>query len=302
MIRLYDFLIRDIFEGGHAVECSPMTQPEALATYKDCEEKLLPLFGINGVDGVDHCALGSFGKKFPEQTSGDIDIAVSCDKIASIGGVSLEGVDEYICKVLDENNIIYNYSKGLRVISVQWKVPDSDKYGQVDIMPTTSLDFSKWMYYSPDFRVAESKYKGLYRNQLIIAILKYIKRDIIKMRGDEIEEYERYSLRLYSGLATTRRSLLGKNGKLVKTETALKDFERHVSSVPDEIVRITFGNDNLTSSQVLTFEDAYKILMSDSFKYKDKREEIIKAFIKALKSSKFPIPSEVEKDWGYLLQ
>ena len=199
------------------------------------------------------------------------------------------------------NKIIYNYSKGLRVISVQWKVPNSDKYGQVDIMPTTSLDFSKWMYYSPDFRVAESKYKGLYRNQLIIAILKYIKRDIIKMRGDEIEEYERYSLRLYSGLATTRRSLLGKNGKLVKTETALKDFERHVSNVPDEIVRITFGNDNLTSSQVLTFEDAYKILMSDNFKYKDKREEIIKAFIKALKSSKFPIPSEVEKDWGYLL-
>lgn len=298
MKSLTEFIKESLInEGGHAVSGTPMTQVQAREVYNDVAEFLKTL-GLTE-EGVDFCALGSFGKKFDDQTSGDIDIAISVDKIASENHLALDEVEQYICDVLDRFNINYVCNTGIHVISLSWPFPsDKSLFGQVDLMPTTSMDFSKWMYYSPDFRSAESKYKGLYRNQLIMAILKFADRKVLsKTEQGDIIEYERYALRLNSGLARTRRSFMGKKGGLIKTEKALKEFERHVTNVPDEIVKIAFG-ENTMASQVMTFEAAYEKFMSNDFPWASERKKIIDSFVHELTSNKFPIPMEVSKDWN----
>ena len=272
MKSLFEYIFENyITEGGHAVNGTPMTQPQARAVYKDVSEKFLPKLGLSA-DGADFCALGSFGKKADEQTSGDIDIAVSVDVIATKNNVSVEEVEQFIVDTCESEKLVYTYGKGIHVISISWPIPDTENYGQVDIMPTTSMDFSKWMYYAPDLRVAESKYKGLYRNQLIMAILKFADQKVLsKTEQNEVIEYERYALRLNSGLARTRRSFMGKKGGLIKTEHALKEFEKQVTNVPDEIVSIAFG-DGVTAKHVMTFEQAYELFMAPSFPWKDIRE------------------------------
>ena len=300
MKPLFEYLFESfITEGGHAVNGSPMTQPQARAVYKDVDEKFLSKLGLIE-DGVDHCALGSFGKKADDQTSGDIDIAVSIDVIATNNNISVEDVEQFIIDKCEEEGLNYTFGKGIHVISISWPIPGTDIYGQVDIMPSSSLDFSKWMYYAPDFRVAESKYKGLYRNQLIMNILKYADQTVLSRTDkDEVIEYERYALRLNSGLARTRRSFMGKKGGLIKTEHALKEYEKQVTNVPDEIVKIAFG-DGVSASHVMTFEQAYELFMSRNFPWKDQREKIITSFLKEIVGIA-PIPVELTVDWSELV-
>lgn len=300
MKSLFEYIFENyITEGGHAVNGTPMTQPQAKAVYKDVDEKFLSKLGLKE-DGVDHCALGSFGKKADEQTSGDIDIAVSIDVIATNNNIAVDEVEQFIVDKCEEEKLKYTFGKGIHVISLSWPIPGTDNYGQVDIMPSASLDFSKWMYYAPDFRVAESKYKGLYRNQLIMNILKYADQKVLsKTDKDEVIEYERYALRLNSGLARTRRSFMGKKGGLVKSEHALKEYEKQVTNVPDEIVKIAFG-DGVTAKHVMTFEQAYELFMSPNFPWKDQREKIITGFLKEIVGIA-PIPVELTVDWKNLI-
>lgn len=300
MKSLFEYIFENyITEGGHAVSGTPMTQPQARAVYNDVSKKFLPKLGLSE-DGVDFCALGSFGKKADEQTSGDIDIAVSIDVIATKNNISVEEVEQFIQDKCNEEKIDYVYGKGIHVISLSWPIPDTENYGQVDIMPTTSMDFSKWMYYAPDFRVAESKYKGLYRNQLIMSILKWADQKVLsKNEKDEVIEYERYALRLNSGLARTRRSFMGKKGELVKTEHALKEYEKQVTNVPDEIVKIAFG-DNVAAKDVMTFEQAYELFMSPTFPWKENREKVVKSLLKEIVGIA-PIPVELTVDWEALI-
>jgi hypothetical protein len=156
------------------------------------------------------------------------------------------------------------------------------------------------MYHSPDFTKAESKYKGLYRNQLIMAIIKHADRKILsKNEKDEVMEYERYALRLNSGLAKTTRSHVGKRGRL-KNPVAIKELEKQVTNVPEEIVEFTFGK-GVSKKKTMTFEDTYKLFMSKSFPWKEEREKIMESFIDEMIKNKFPIPSEVYDDWKELV-
>lgn len=301
MKSLTEYLVENLLltEGGKAVSGTPMTQPQTKAVYKDVEKNFLPKLGLTA-DGVDHCVLGSFGKKHDEQTSGDIDIAVSLDVVAAHLGVSLEDVEKAIVEICDKEDIYYKWGKGIHVISMSWPIPGTDDlYGQVDIMPTHSLDFSKWMYYSPDFRIAESKYKGLYRNQLIMAIARMAYKNVLKTTDEgDIVEYDTYVMRLHKGLSKVTKSFQGKRG-LKKNETTLKDSENLISNTPEWIVKYLLGED-VSVDQSMTFENVYKIFMSDSFPHKDKRDIIIKKFLDEIVGT-FPIPSEVSDDWSQYL-
>lgn len=296
MKSLTSFLIEHtcINEGGHAVQCRPMTQIEAKMVYDTFVAHVLPLLKLEH-ENEEFCALGSWGKKFDDQTSGDIDVAVSVDVIAARNGLSLDQVEQFIIDVIETQNLQYKYSKGIHVISVQYPIPNTSDFGQVDIMPSTSLDFSKWMYYSPDFRKAESKYKGLYRNQLLMKILSLAKRVITKKTdADETLEYETLVLSMETGLQQKTKSYAGKRG-LLKHAKTLDNSQKFITNNPDEIVHYAFG-DKYDASDILTFEKTYKIFMSNDFIYKNLREDIIRAFIDEL-NGVFPIPSEVTRDF-----
>jgi len=132
-------------------------------------------------------------------------------------------------------------------------------------------------------------------------ILKYADQKVLrKTDNDEVIEYERYALRLHQGLARTRRSFEGKRGGLIKTEHALKEYERLVTNVPDEIVKIAFG-DRVKANEVMTFEQAYKLFMSSDFPWKNNREKIIQGLLKEIKGVA-PVPSEVADDWSELIE
>ena len=289
-----------IIEGGNAVNGTPMTQTQAKAVFDDVVNKLLPKLGLFE-KGTDYDALGSFGKKYENQTSGDIDIAVSTEAIASHFGIPLDEVEDKIISVCEEENLQYNYGKGIHVISIAWLIPGTEMYGQVDLMPSDNMEYSKWMYHSPDFTKAESKYKGLFRNQLIMAIIKHADQKVLsKNEQDEVMEYERYALRLNSGIARTVRSHIGKKGRL-KNPKAIKELERHITNVPKEIVELAFGEGTKVKN-TMTFEDCYKLFMKDSFPWKDQRDNIVTSFVKEIFSAKVPVPSEMYDDFEELIK
>ena len=289
-----------IIEGGNAVNGTPMTQTQAKAVFDDVVNKLLPKLGLFE-NGTDYDALGSFGKKYENQTSGDIDIAVSTETIASHFGIPLDEVEDKIISVCEEENLQYNYGKGIHVISIAWLIPGTKMYGQVDLMPSDNMEYSKWMYHSPDFTKAESKYKGLFRNQLIMAIIKYADQKVLsKNEQDEVMEYERYALRLNSGIARTVRSHVGKKGRL-KNPKAIKELERHITNVPKEIVELAFGK-GTSVKNTMTFEDCYKLFMKDSFPWKDQRDNIVTSFVKEIFGAKVAVPSEMYDDFEELIK
>lgn len=302
MKTLTQFILESLInEGGKAVKGSPMTQKQAKAVFDDVVSKFFPQFGLTEKD-TDYAALGSFGKKHPDQTSGDIDIAVSLERIAGHLGISIDEVENAIMEICDKQNIFYKFGKGIHVISMSWPIPGEDElYGQVDIMPSYNMEYSKWMYHSPDFTKAESKYKGLYRNQLIMAIIKHADQKVLtKNEKDEVMEFERYALRLNSGIARTTRSYAGKRGRK-KNPTAIKELEKHVTNVPQEIVDIAFG-EGTDKKLTYNFEDVYKLFMGKKFPWVNDREEIMKSFLEEMRAGEFPIPSEVYDDWSDLIE
>ena len=289
-----------INEGGNAVKGTPMTQPQLKEVYADVIKNLLPGLGL-GEAGVDFDAIGSYGKKDPEQTSGDLDIAVSIEKISNFFGTPVQDVEKTIMNYLDERDLYYKHNKGVRVISVSWPIPGTNDYGQVDLMPSFDMGFSRWMYHSPDFRKGESKYKGLFRNQFLMKILNNINQKVLsRNENDEILEFEKYALRMYNGISRIIKTYIGKNGQRNTTCVTKEDFDKFVTRVPEEIVKIAFG-ENTSVKDTMTFESMYKLFMSDSFVHKDNREEILTEFIEEMLNNNFIIPTEIHDDWQDLI-
>lgn len=296
MKSLTQYIVESLItEGGKAVEGTPMTQSQCKAVYNDVAEKFLSKLGLDK-DGTTYAALGSFGKKHEDQTSGDIDIAISIETVAGYLGIPTTEVEQYICDLCEKENITYKYGKGIHVISIAWPIPGTDNYGQVDLMPTDNMEYSKWMYHSPDFTKAESKYKGLYRNQLIMKIIKNVDQKVLsKNDKDEVMEYERYALRMNSGIARTVRSHIGKRGRL-KNPIAIKELEKHITNVPEDIIKLAFG-EGINKKDTMTFESCYKMFMNKKFPWANEREKIMEEFIDEIIKTKVPIPEEVYNDW-----
>ena len=150
-----------INEGGKAVNGTPMTQPQVKAVYQDVIKKILePKLGLTE-EGVDYAPLGTFGKKKEDQTSGDLDIAISIERIAGYLGISVDMVGQAVQDILAETGVDFVFNPGTLVTSFAWPIPGTDKFGQVDFMPSDNMDYSKWMYHSPDFTTSSSNSSSL---------------------------------------------------------------------------------------------------------------------------------------------
>jgi hypothetical protein len=294
-------LPESINEGGNAVdEARPMTQEETKTTYAWLVKNVYPLLGI--IDGSDAKPIGSFGKKKADQTSGDIDIAVAVDRIAGINGISVESVLEFVKEKLDKAGYPGEISKGFNQVS--FGVPiggDSNAgIGQIDFMFTDSLTWSEFMYHSPDFTAAESKYKGLYRNILLMKIISNSKRAATKLTdAGEVEEYESYVVRLNQGVVKVTKSYAGKKG-LLKNPKLLKDQDQFISNTPEEVTRIAFG-EGIEPSDIMTFENIWMRFTDPKFIHRDKFDSILKEFIQQIKITHVPIPTEVEEEYPNMI-
>jgi len=294
-----------IIEGGNAIEESrPLEQYEIDGTYDFVVKKIFSLLGL--VDGESAKPIGSYKKKLPNQTSGDIDIACHVETMAGFAGISVDFVEilNWMDSTLKKAGFQTVVSFGFKQISIGTPIEGKTKNGiaQVDLMLTEDMEWSTFMYHSPDFTKAESKYKGMYRNVLLTSIISEgTKKTVKKTDKGEIEEYEHQVIHLEKGLASTRKSLMGKKGLIVKTATILKEFDKFITSTPSEVVKTAFGSE-VAPSNVMTFEDIWRHFIDPKFIHKDKFDAILNRFKIYILSSKVPVPTEVTETYPNLFK
>lgn len=299
MLKYKDFVTSYLNEGGNAVEeARPLQQDEVIATYKWVEKNVFPKLGLDG-EGTDAFPIGSYGKKPQDQTSGDIDIAVSIDKLAGVNGIALEEVLGWLDQKLQSLGYATKAVKGFTQVSFGAPISGSFKNGvaQVDLMLSGNLDWSRFMYHSPNFIESESKYKGMYRNTLLMSIVSESMREITKKTDTgETEEYRSYVIRLEKGIYQVAKTFMGKKGALVKTATLLHDQDKFITSTPEEVVKFAFG-EGVQPSDVMTFENVFSVVNSPKFIHIEKRNEILKRFKDYLLAAKMPMPSEAVESY-----
>lgn len=282
-----------ILESGNSIQdAAPFRQDQVEPTIKWLAANVFPKIGLSGIDD-DAAVIGSAGKKLPDQTSGDIDVAVSADKIASALETSLQNVLFALNDRLKSLGFETKLAPGFNQVSIGAPIGGDRKngVGQVDLMLSTDLDWSRFIYHSPDFRIAESKYKGAYRNLLLMAAIGKSFYEITKTTDKgEVAEYQSYVVRLNQGITQVRKSFEGKKG-LVKTAQLLKDYDKSITNEPQGVVDLLF-NGGHKPSDISTYEGLKSLIDSSDFKYPGKRSEVYKDFMQKLEDSKLPLPAE----------
>lgn len=166
---------------------------------------------------MNSCFIGSFGHA---EYSSDVDI-LYLGSMEDLGNIPFE----------------HNFYKGFNQLCIAF--PINDKIIQVDFMFTTSFGWSKFVYINSP----ESKYKGVFRTMLIMAIVVSRTKQTFD-NGD----YKQVSVRLTSGGWTTVKN---SKGKILSADFLTND--------PLEICKLVGIDYNKTS----TFEEIYDQVKDD---------------------------------------
>ena len=287
-----------IAEGGNAVTgISPINQENSIATVKDIYKKLLPKLGLKEKDVA---MLGSTGKKAPKATSGDIDLALSGPELLKSNKINtFDDIMKLIANAVKSLGLQYSASPGLGIISAAYPIVNNDglqegEKVQLDLMIVDSVELAAWTYFSPSY--LQSELKGLYRNALLMAIAKYMGHKTLKTLPDDSNqpiEWERYFYKLNTGLEFGKQTNLSpKTGNLTKSRRSFD--QKSVTNKPDEIVKRLFGP-KYNAKDILTFEDAYKAIMSSGFPHKSIRKKVFQEAAKVIQNKGYPIPKEIDK-------
>lgn len=283
---------KKLYEGGNAIQDAERisyTEGQQLLDY--IKEEILPALNITEND---ISTIGSFGKKEETETYGDLDIVVLKESILKNNNLETEeDVLLFINSILSDLGFENKIYRGMVQVSAGIPIPGSNKIAQVDFMLSESLEWSKFIYHSPNFKENESKYKGVYRNALLFAIITELNKEVVKYFDDETpEEIEQDIVRMPHGIYRSRKTWRGKRGK-VKTPKTLKEFYKFITIDPQEVVNIVVGPD-YTINDISSFEKLWNIVTSDDYIHKDKFNEILEKFLLNLQSMKLDIPEEVK--------
>ena len=302
MDRIYSYKkFIALFEGGAAIKFSRrIKEREVPGTLESIKEVLFPLIG-DGEIGKDYLVIGSVGKKKGgDETSGDIDLGIDKSFIARKYSTNADGVLEFIYnKLLDELPDKLGFvpdmklMKGINVISIGWPIEGDPNLGivQLDLIPLSDMDWAKFIFYSPDYRKNESKYKSAHRNWLFQAILSSLKEIISEDSDGEIEDYYSYALRLSDGIFKNKKSFKGATKRLKNPKTVSGSTE-FITRDPQEFIEMILGK-GFNENDVKTFEDVWSIVSSPDFIHSDKMESIKEDLIRYLKNGGYEIPMEV---------
>jgi hypothetical protein len=151
---------------------------------------------------------------------------------------------------------------------------------QVDLMFCTDINFSKFMYHSPDFIKKESLFKGLYRTNLLIIIAGKTPVDIERYTpeffGDEfgptyegtLKSFWKYSLSYDEGLKIVRKSFEGKRKPLKNPVTVKEDTILITRDLP-KILKICLG-EKATVANCNSFETLVDFICSPNYIHRTK--------------------------------
>ena len=284
-----------IFEGGNLFDnTTGIKQSEINATVKDLETKVIKKLGLIGLD-TDSFLLGSAGKKPAKELSGDLDIGISADQIASANGLKLSEVYEWLTDKL--SRLGYETAKlpGFSQVSIPFPISgQKDKYVQVDFMLSNNMEWTRFVYTAPDFTKSESKYKLVYRNLLLAACISVYDMKVLKQTSEKIPvEIQKYAIRWNDGVYSTVKSFASKTGGILKTGKLLKNKDVFVTQTPSEVVKMFLGK-QYTPEDIKTFESLYDIVFNQESNVSKYRQSIKRKFIESLTKSKLPMPELLE--------
>lgn len=284
-----------INEGGNAVPgVGPIRAEDTLPTLSDIETKILNRFF--GLGKGDYAALGSTGKKLPGQSSGDIDIAIDISKVAKNLKTTNDEVGKKIMDILDKAypKMEKNYMVGLGIISLAYPIKGNSGNVQVDLMLQDNIKFATWMFHSPDFTKNESKWKGLYRTELLKSIGYAVNvpelTEYFEDQPEVIKKKGRIMLDPNKGYIKNIKSFVGKTGKPVKSGTI--ELEEFISKDPEVITLALLGKD-AKISDTNSFESVWAAMQRKSFPWKDHMKEIVDYFANVLRRKGLPFPEEL---------
>lgn len=300
LIKFGDYI--NLFEGGAAIkESRRIRESEVPKTLESIKNLLFPILGGGEID-KEYLIIGSIGKKKNQSdTSGDIDLGIDKKFLSRSLGVSEEDVLGQLYKNLSETlhdklGFVPDLKlmRGINVLSVGWPIEGDESKGivQLDLIPIADMEWAKFIFYSPDYRKNESKYKSAHRNWLFQSILSALKEVVSKDEDGEIEDFYSYALRLSDGIYKNKKSFKGatkrlKSPKTIKGETSL------ITRDPDEFVEMMFGS-GVNKKDLKSFEDAWKIVSSSDFIHADKKDEIRDNLERYLINGDFDIPTEIK--------
>ncbi len=293
-----------IFEGGAAIKTSrSIREDEFPKTLNSIKSILFPILGIDPTkEGSQYLVIGSIGKKKnPEDTSGDLDIGYDSSWFSREHGVTPKESSSEIYKLISSElpeklgfDPEINYMKGLNIVSLGWPIEGDFNKGivQLDLIPVSSMDWAKFIYYSPNYKIAESKYKSAHRNWLLAAILAS-RRMILKVDpSGQILDYDSPVLMLSDGLFWHTKSYAGKIKDRLKNPKKIEGSERFVTRDPQEFIDFTLGP-GYNPEEVKTFEQVFSIITDPEFELHGNLGEIKDKFVEYLKRTGLEIPSEI---------
>lgn len=266
-------------------------QNEIPATVSKIETVVLKPLGLIGF-GTDCFILGSAGKKPADQLSGDLDIGVSIDQLASANSLKLSDVLDWLIKELEKMGYDAKPLRGFSQVSIPFPIVGrvTEEPVQVDFMLSNNVDWTQFIYHSPDYSKGESKYKGAYRNFLLSAIVSAFDYKVLKKTDMDVPiEVEKYALRHDKGIYRLSKSFAGKGGSIIKAGKTIAGSESFLTQTPEEVVDFFLGEE-YTVNDVSSFEQLYDIVFNKPSKVSGMRDTIRKFFIQSITGAKLPIP------------
>jgi hypothetical protein len=296
----------NINEGGAAIPSSQRIREDEFGpTLDSIKEKLFPILGIDpGKLHDQYMVIGSIGKKKnPDDTSGDLDIGYDAVWFSEFNGINRDDCSLYIKDKLDEKieeSLGYKpdmkLMRNLNIVSIGWPICGDETKGtvQVDLIPLSSIEWADFIYYSPDYKMDESRYKSAHRNWLLASILSQRKNILERDPNGETLDYETPVLVLSDGLFWHQKTYRGKIKDRLKRPVKIEGSERFVTNDPQEFIDFALG-EGYTTKDVKTFEAVLKIIKSPEFDLHDQLPEILDRFKKYIEKVGLTIPDEINE-------
>jgi hypothetical protein len=296
-----------LFEGGAAIKSARrIREDEFPKTLESIKSILFPILNIDPTKSNDqYIIIGSIGKKKnPDDTSGDLDLGIDSSWFAREHNIGVKDVASFINEVLNTKKLSeklgfdpeINYLKGLNIVSIGWPVEGDQSKGmvQLDLIPISSMEWAEFIYYSPNYKIDESKYKSAHRNWLLAAILSERRQVLDSDENGDVMDYDTPVLILSDGLFWHTKSYKGKLKARLKNAKKIEGSERFVTRNPHEFVKFALGRE-YDVNDVKTFEDLLRIIESDDFDLHDRLSAIIEKFKEYLTRANLEIPSEINQ-------
>ena len=256
-------------EGGRAVaNVSSIAQKDIPPTVENLKSDVFYPIGLDK-DESDWALLGSAGKK--ETDSKDIDIALLSDK----------SVLDKITSIMEEKGLEHNLLSGFDILSIAYPINGTDNLVQVDLIPTDNMDYTQFMYWSPNAADTQYSKPGLYRTELLKSVAREIQKEITETFEDgEPKTIKSWILDPRSGLMQVEDTYeSSKTGNRVDNKQKVsRDL---ITNDVNDIVTKLFG-EGATVEDAYSFETINDRMNHEDFPHSDQVQSIQDYFLNVI--------------------